>query len=535
MPDLRTKRLTFQSVRKERSLLKTTTRQADRLLTISRRGGKPQPRAYNLVDTAPHELEEKKMAFWSGTLATLLITPVLSGILLFFILGNVKRGYYVRGMATTTLLYALIGTIATSVMYAKCEGGCFSNLWILVSVATWILSGSLWLVSANLLAVSRHKELPTMLVMDEVGVFASAEYSALEDQSAISLGSVAAAVEGQEGPYHHIVVDLKAELFKKREEFDRSKQAIAKLEDFAAVSSNTKIKEYKVGRELDVAHEQRYGRSSNKSQKPISKQEKLKKKLAEEDRRAVSEAQMEASWVALQRKAKVYDELKRNAPFEEDEEDDEVAKKRRKDGEDKIPLVDFMRKHLEGTAGSGGEEEEDEDPWIESTDAFGRTRIVRKSESMKLKQRQAFVTPSSDPSSIDPSSTPHLLSSDMSRELQRQQWEQQALAEIHGQKEPLAPPEHFDAKREPRNLGVAFYGFSQHEEERKKQMDALELLRRETVGGREMAGHAKEERRAKLEERKAMLAERKKRRSGGSAGGGGSGVAEEDSFLDKFT
>ncbi|KAJ3095025.1 hypothetical protein HK100_005944, partial [Physocladia obscura] len=86
----------------------------------------------------------------------------------------------------------------------------------------------------------------------------------------------------------------------------------------------------------------------------------------------------------------------------------------------------------------------------------------------------------------------------------------------------LPPPLHFDPNREIRNLGVGYYRLSQEDEERKKQMDALESLRKETVGSRIAAGRVKDERKAKIEERKALLKERKKKREvGGGNGGGG--------------
>ncbi|ORY50913.1 hypothetical protein BCR33DRAFT_846586 [Rhizoclosmatium globosum] len=297
------------------------------------------------------------------------------------------------------------------------------------------------------------------------------------------------------------VVELKAELFKQKEEFDRTRQSTTTLADLASATSNDNIKQFKKlsyanKKRLEDEHEARYGRRPNQKASSKSKSDKRKKDKSEEELKAVSDAALEASWVALQRKTAEYDRLKRNAPLSEDEDDDEAMRKRGKKGEDKVPLVDFMRKHLEKGDGEGDgdvdDEEEDDDPWVEATDAFGRTRIVRRSEAAKLrKEGQAgpsFVAGSGSGSTThpDPNYTSQLISSDMSREQMRQEWERQAI-----------------------NLGTAFYALSQHEEERQKQMDALNNLRKDTMGSRVKAVQIKEERKAKLEERKALLRERK--------------------------
>ncbi|KAJ3005354.1 UNVERIFIED_CONTAM: hypothetical protein HDU68_004649, partial [Siphonaria sp. JEL0065] len=258
------------------------------------------------------------------------------------------------------------------------------------------------------------------------------------------------------------VVDLKAELFKKREEFERTRQSTSNLNhtDIALSSSNDTIKDLKKlsdanKKRLQDEHEQRYGIRNNKNRK----NDKRKKTAQKNDPEKELDAALEASWVALQRKAEEYDRLKRDAPLDsDDEEDDEAIKRRKKMGEDKLPLVDFVKKHLdkkEDPSGNDSEEDEDDDPWVEATDAFGRTRIVRKSEAAKLKQEAsgapAFVA-SGTQSSSDYSGGPQLISSDMSREEERQRWERQAMSEITGAKDPLAPPTHFDSQREVRNL-----------------------------------------------------------------------------------
>ncbi|KAI8610583.1 hypothetical protein BC830DRAFT_730664 [Chytriomyces sp. MP71] len=311
------------------------------------------------------------------------------------------------------------------------------------------------------------------------------------------------------------VVDLKAELFKTREAFERARQSHTKPDESVVVSGSETIREFKKlsdanklrTKELQDARlrrPNRHGGNQNLAQK------------REKEPETVGDAALEASWVALQRKAKEYERLKRGA------EDGEEPEKRAK-GEDKLPLVDFVRKHLDkedadaedGALGGIAEAEEDEDPWIEATDSFGRTRILRRSQAEKLKQTgPAYVVAgfaSASEASSDQNYTPELLSEDMRRELARQEWEQQAMAEI---KDPLPPPKHYDPQREIRNLGVGFYGFSQDDDERKRQMDALNALRKDTFGSREKVEQVKNSRKAKLDERKALLKERKRRKEG---------------------
>ncbi|KAJ3089307.1 hypothetical protein HK100_007805, partial [Physocladia obscura] len=220
------------------------------------------------------------------------------------------------------------------------------------------------------------------------------------------------------------VVDLKAELFKKRLEFDRSRShniqhhstttttlpsassasdTVQAFKDSALASSSTNIKEFKKlndanKQRLQELRETKYGRKSSSKKShgaTATAAAKAKAKNDAADARAAEASVLEASWVALQRKTKEYERLRKSALDSDNDDDHDNNKKKLKTklgDDDKVPLVDFVRKHLEdgnSKSRNGGDddgddsEEEDDDPWIETADAFGRTRIMRKSEAKR--------------------------------------------------------------------------------------------------------------------------------------------------------
>ncbi|KAI8892431.1 hypothetical protein BC833DRAFT_611689 [Globomyces pollinis-pini] len=200
---------------------------------------------------------------------------------------------------------------------------------------------------------------------------------------------------------------------------------------------------------------------------------------------------LERSYEALKRKELLYDQMKNNQTDNEellvdflmkyDVEDDEPVKKKTK----KIAIVKAN--------------------WVEETDEFGRTRLVKEEEAIKLKSD--FVPAGQSSNTNSNSSEPGLMSSDMKRELERQQWEKEELGQA-------APKRgiHFDSNWEKRSLGTGFFQFSQNEAERKAQFEELNSLRTETIQSRSRLQDAKERRQDRLKDRKALLAERARKR-----------------------
>ncbi|KAJ3107882.1 hypothetical protein HDU97_002814 [Phlyctochytrium planicorne] len=309
------------------------------------------------------------------------------------------------------------------------------------------------------------------------------------------------------------VVDLKAELFKTQESFEKEK-----LKAGSTAIRATSSKVYK----------------KSDSNKGVA--ERSSKDLEES---SSEHNALQASYVALQRKSKEYESLKRKAEAGEDVER-ELNKKRITDGKkrfgqreeegsdsdhdapvepEKGVLVDFLQKSvakkmLDGNKkkrkGRGDDDDDDEeeekdeaDPWVETVDQFGRTKIVRKSQADAMKPTETFVKASNATSTSDFDGGPTMVSADMKLQMERENWEAGARAEAEA-----VEPKHFEAGKEIRNLGVGFYAFSREESERERQMADLKRIREQTVKSRDKAHLAKDARKERLEERRALLKER---------------------------
>ncbi|KAJ3038500.1 hypothetical protein HDV00_000597 [Rhizophlyctis rosea] len=280
------------------------------------------------------------------------------------------------------------------------------------------------------------------------------------------------------------VVDLKAELFKKQQEL--------------------------------AAEKARTGATTTKavSLKPIKglppKNKNVEARAARDEVVEVeTNATLESSWVALQRKTKLYDQMRKEMGGEDDHHGEES-------------LVDFVRKTLvDPDVGSDDddnkkEEDDSEDPWVEATDEFGRTRVVRKSQVSAL--GLGFIKAGEGKSSAGGEGDPfELMSEDMRREAERVRWEEEMKN--------ASASSHFDASRERRTMGVGHYSFSRDEDERARQMAALKQMRDETLVQRQAAGKIKDARKEKIEERRRLLKERaaKRRKVEGGVGGDGEG------------
>lgn len=129
-------------------------------------------------------------------------------------------------------------------------------------------------------------------------------------------------------------------------------------------------------------------------------------------------------------------------------------------------------------------DDQDDDPWVEYEDEFGRTRIVRRSE---LPQRS-------------PSPEPY---SDEEYSMHRPSYEMDdGLADRFDMR-------HYEADREIRTKGVGFYGFSKDEQERQEQLQKLNQLRAETENARGSASSASEKRKQMLAKNAEKIRARK--------------------------
>jgi hypothetical protein len=235
-------------------------------------------------------------------------------------------------------------------------------------------------------------------------------------------------------------------------------------------------------------------------------------------------SQLDAARRALEKKAAIYDKLKSGATGGLDEEalqdslidwdrkayhQDGVSSSASSDEEDDTPIRE---------KGSGSANDSDEDPMTEYEDDFGRMRRVRRSRLPRsvLQDRQKQKEEEQDESLISygPSTSfpVYQPGANISNSDERMQ---------DGYKR--RGGDHFDAQFEKRYRGAGFYQFSQDEETRKRQMEAIKEDRDETERIRRdrnadgkvqsLAERKREERRKLVEKTRREIDEKRKRLS----------------------
>ncbi|KAI6008140.1 hypothetical protein F5J12DRAFT_905254 [Pisolithus orientalis] len=226
----------------------------------------------------------------------------------------------------------------------------------------------------------------------------------------------------------------------------------------------------------------------------------------------VSRSTVESARAALERKAQLYEKLRKGKSGGLSEQQYDAL------------LVDFDSKTMDRYESDSDDVDEsltvpraqeyDDDPVIEYEDEFGRIRTARRSEVPR------HLLPTSKDQEIgdeDPSA-------------ERVQAVAEELAEAQKR-----PEMHYDAAKEVRAKGAAFYRFSADEETRRQQMEELRSVREETKKTREETGavdvipgevegmraedsgsRALEKRKREIENRRALLeAKRKKLKTEG--------------------
>uniref|UniRef100_A0A8C6QRI8 Coiled-coil domain containing 174 n=1 Tax=Nannospalax galili TaxID=1026970 RepID=A0A8C6QRI8_NANGA len=291
------------------------------------------------------------------------------------------------------------------------------------------------------------------------------------------------------------LVDLKAELFRKQEEFKQEKL----LKDSGAFG-----KPKTINKKPSIWSKQNAG-VSNRAEKDA--EQKL------EEQKTLDKAREK-----LEEKAKLYEKMTKGDFLDEEVED--------------MYLVDFTQKIIDKRKemevlgarreSQNAEEKDDEelsekdipppqDPseeWVDYVDSLGRSRrCMRKDlpdllEMDKNLQGRLFVSPANEKT---------LLSEDMRKELQRQQWEEE---EREALRRPMGPIHYEDIREnEARQLGVGYFAFARDKELRNKQMKTLEMLREQTTDQRIKRESIKEKRKAVLEARLAKLRQKKMKKS----------------------
>ncbi|KAJ7406884.1 coiled-coil domain-containing protein 174 [Willisornis vidua] len=288
------------------------------------------------------------------------------------------------------------------------------------------------------------------------------------------------------------LVDLKAELFRKQEQFKKEKL----LKDAGVFAKP---------------------RTSNKKPNIWTKQNAGVANRATKDVEQKTEEQdmLDQSRKKLEEKAKLYEKMTKGDFPDEETED--------------LYLVDFTQKIIDKrhevqelcqseAAGKASERETDdeetqleadipppEDPeeqWVDYVDFLGRSRrCMKKDLPSLLKMDQELQGKRQDPGGNT------LLSEDMRRELQRQQWEKE---EEEALRKPMGPIHYEDIREnEARQLGVGYFAFSRDQELRHKQRATLDMLREQTLDQRTKREQLKEKRKAALDARLSKLRARK--------------------------
>ncbi|NWR62274.1 CC174 protein, partial [Bucorvus abyssinicus] len=290
------------------------------------------------------------------------------------------------------------------------------------------------------------------------------------------------------------LVDLKAELFRKQEQFKKEKL----LKD-AGIFSKPK--------------------TSNKKPSIWTKQNTGVANRAEKDveQKAEEEHILDKSRKKLEEKAKLYEKMTKGDFPDEETED--------------LYLVDFTQKIIDKqhevqelyqseaarkTLEKETDEEETqpemeipppEDPdeeWVDYVDFLGRSRRCMKKDLPDLLKMDQELQGKRIPTGPDGNT---LLSEDMRRELQRQQWEKE---EEEALRKPMGPIHYEDIREnEARQLGVGYFAFSRDKELRNKQRATLDMLREQTLDQRTKREQLKEKRKAALDARLSKLRARK--------------------------
>ncbi|KAK2858259.1 hypothetical protein Q7C36_006178 [Tachysurus vachellii] len=285
------------------------------------------------------------------------------------------------------------------------------------------------------------------------------------------------------------LVDLKAELYRKQESFKQEK---------LAQDAGTTSKSHNHTKKPSVWTKQNQGVSA-RAQKDVEK-------TAEE------EQNLDKSRQKLEEKARLYEQMtKGDFPDEETES---------------LYLVDFTQKIIEQKkvaqsreAESGDRDGEGTDlhvpipppqstdeEWVDYVDALGRSRKCLRKD---LPQFQKMDQDLQGKRVVGVDRT--LLSEDMRREMQREQWEREEEEQM---KRPVGPVHYENIRdQEARDLGVGYFAFSQDEEQRKKQQETLDMLRAQTADQRTKRENLKEKRKALLEARLAKVKMRKMKKS----------------------
>ncbi|EPZ36623.1 hypothetical protein ROZALSC1DRAFT_29440 [Rozella allomycis CSF55] len=154
-------------------------------------------------------------------------------------------------------------------------------------------------------------------------------------------------------------------------------------------------------------------------------------------------------------------------------------------------MVNFAEKYYNELDRVDSEEESDSNDFIEFKDEFGRNRVLPKDEYEK------YIADKEQNKNDDIN-----LSKEQSlNEIEKESVEDDSIDNLG--------PRFYDESKEIRTKGISYYKFSLNPEERAKQQEELEVMRKQTRLRREMAERQKAERKRRIEARLANAQKRK--------------------------
>uniref|UniRef100_G1SV71 Coiled-coil domain containing 174 n=2 Tax=Oryctolagus cuniculus TaxID=9986 RepID=G1SV71_RABIT len=295
------------------------------------------------------------------------------------------------------------------------------------------------------------------------------------------------------------LVDLKAELFRKQEEFKQEKLrkdsgVLGKPKTIHKKPSVWKKQNAGVSARAEKDAEQKLEeqKTLDKAREKKREREKFYSLMSENDFYILDEEVEDMYLVDFTQK--IIDKRKEMEALGANKESQNARE--RDDDEETLPESDIPPP------------QDPSEEWVDYVDSLGRSRrCMRKDlpdllEMDKNLQGRLFISPANEKT---------LLSEDMRKELQRQQWEEE---EREALRRPVGPIHYEDIREnEARQLGVGYFAFARDKELRNKQMKTLEMLREQTTDQRTKRENIKEKRKAILEARLAKLRQKKMKKS----------------------
>ncbi|KAM9324378.1 coiled-coil domain-containing protein 174 [Gastrophryne carolinensis] len=285
------------------------------------------------------------------------------------------------------------------------------------------------------------------------------------------------------------LVDLKAELFRKQEEFKREKATGGPSKPQAAQKKPNIWSKQNAGvntrAERDVEEKTEEDNTLEKSRKRLEEKALLYEKMTKGD---FPDEETEELYLVdfaqkiIEKRKEVQTLCEKDRMKEEEQEVSTVP----------LPIPDPK---------DPGEE------WVDYVDSLGRSRRCMEKDLPSLLKMDKNL----NGKKVD-AQAKTLLSEDMRREIQRQQWEQE---EEEALKRPIGPLHYEDIRdNEARQLGVGYFAFARDELSRKKQMETLNMLRDQTEDQRLKHERLKAKRKSMLDARLAKLRQRKMKEKG---------------------